>query len=80
MSLASFYFFPVSHITFNEILTSLSTVFIKGSHLILQLLKWPCRTSFFTHVEPYIVWSCTFQFGKKNALYGCMPASLVAGP
>ncbi len=22
--------------------------------MILQLLKWPCRTSFFTHVEPYM--------------------------
>ncbi len=26
----------------------------QGSRRILQLLKWPCRTSFFTHVEPSI--------------------------
>ena len=31
----------------------LSTVFIKGNVWLLQLLKWPCRTSFFTDVEPY---------------------------
>ncbi len=34
-------------------MTSLSTFFIKGHVGFLQLLKWPCRTSFFTHVEPY---------------------------
>ncbi len=33
-------------------MTSLSS-FYHGSRQILQLLKWPCHTSFFTHVEPY---------------------------
>ncbi len=27
--------------------------FYQGSRQILQLLKWPCHTSFFTHAEPY---------------------------
>ena len=40
------------HVTFYNTLTSLSTVFIKPHVGLLQLLKWPCRTSFFTHVEP----------------------------
>ncbi len=35
------------HVTFYKTLTSLSTVFIKGHVGFLQLLKWPCRTSFF---------------------------------
>ncbi len=26
--------------------------FYQGSRRILQLLQWPCHTSFFTHVEP----------------------------
>ena len=30
--------------------------FIKGYVGFLQLLKWPCHTSFFTHVEPYYCW------------------------
>ncbi len=47
-----FIFVPMSHVTLYNILTSLSTVFIKGSCWILQLLKWLCRTLFFTHVEP----------------------------
>ena len=41
------------HVTFYKALTSLSTVFIKGHVVFLQLLKWPCHISFFTHVEPY---------------------------
>ncbi len=40
------------HVTFYKTLTSLSTVFIKGHIELLQLLKWPCHTSFFTHIEP----------------------------
>ncbi len=40
-------FFPCHHVTFYKTLTSLSTVFIKGHVRFLQLLKWPCRTSFF---------------------------------
>ncbi len=42
------------HVTFYKTLTSLSTVFIKGHVGLLQLLMSSCRTSFFTHVEPYI--------------------------
>ncbi len=50
-----FLFSPyVLHVTFYKTLTSLSTVFIKGHVGLLQLLKWLCRTSFFTHVEPYV--------------------------
>ncbi len=48
-----FIFSLCPHVTFYKTLTSLSTVFIKGHVGFLQLLKWPCRTSFFTHVEPY---------------------------
>ena len=48
-----FLFFPhFRHVTFYKTLMSLSTVFIKAHIGLLQLLKWPCRTSFFTHVEP----------------------------
>ncbi len=47
-----FIFFLMSPCHFYKTLTSLSTVFIKGYIGVLQLLKWPCRTSFFTHVEP----------------------------
>ncbi len=36
-------------------MTSLSTLFIKGHVGFVQLLKWQCRTLFFTHVEPYYV-------------------------
>ncbi len=51
-----FLFFPyVAMSLFIRPLTSLSTVFIKSHVGLLQLLKWPCRTSFFTHVEPYTV-------------------------
>ena len=47
------------NVTFDKSLTSLSiasVVFFIKVHvgMILQLLKWPCRTSFFTHVEPYM--------------------------
>ncbi len=49
-----FIFSLCQHVTFYKILTSLSTVFIKGHVGFLQLLKWPCHTLFFTHVEPYI--------------------------
>ncbi len=48
-----FIFSLCHHVTFYKTLTSLSTVFIKGHVGFLQLLKWPCCTSFFTHVEPY---------------------------
>ena len=40
-------------VTFYKTFASLSTVFIKAHVGLVQLLKWPCRTSFFTHVEPY---------------------------
>ncbi len=41
----TFYFFPMSPCHF----------FMRHwRHFFLQLLKWPCRTSFFTHVEPSI--------------------------
>ena len=48
-----FLFFSICrHVTFYKTLPgSLSTVFIKAHVRLLQLLKWPCRTSFFTHVE-----------------------------
>ena len=42
------------HVTFYKTLMSLSTVFIKGQVGVLQLLKWPCRTWFLTHEEPYV--------------------------
>ncbi len=48
-----FIFSLCRHVTFYKSLTSLSTVFIKAHVELLQLLKWLCRTSFFTHVEPY---------------------------
>ncbi len=49
-----FLFFSLCrHVTFYKSLTSLSTVFIKAYVRLLQPLKWPCRTLFFTHVEPY---------------------------
>ncbi len=54
-----FLFFPYVSITFYKTLRSLSTAFIKGHVGLLQLLKWPCRTSFFTHVEPYTMKACT---------------------
>ncbi len=41
------------HVTFDKTLTSLSTVFIKGHVWFLQLLKRPCHTACFTHVEHY---------------------------
>ncbi len=50
MSLFIFSLCP--HVTYYKTLTSLSTVFIKGHIGFLQLLKWPCHTSFLTHVEP----------------------------
>ncbi len=47
-----FIFSLCRHVTFYKTLTSLSTVFIKVHVELLQLLKWLCRTSLFTHVEP----------------------------
>ncbi len=47
-----FIFFLCPHVTFYKTLTSLSTLFIKGHIGFLQLLKWQCRTSVFTHVDP----------------------------
>ena len=52
------FFFSPGHVTFYKTLTSLSTVFIKGHVGLLQLLKWPCHTSFFAHVEP-LQWTCS---------------------
>ncbi len=51
-----FLFFPyVPMSLFYKTLMSLSTVFIKGRHVrFLQLLKWLCCPSFFTHVEPFV--------------------------
>ena len=43
-----FIFTLCRHVTFYKTLTSLSTVFIKPHVGLLQLLKWLCRTSFFT--------------------------------
>ncbi len=53
-----FIFSLCPHVTFYKTLTRLDNTFksdvaIKGHVGFLQLLKWPCRTSFFTHVEPY---------------------------
>ncbi len=48
-----FIFSLCPHVTFYKTLTSLSTVFIKGHGFVVELLKWPCRTSFFTNVEPF---------------------------
>ncbi len=42
-----FIFSLCHHVTLYKTLTSLSTLFIKGHVGLLQLLKWPCRTSFF---------------------------------
>ncbi len=53
MSHVTFYFYPMSPCHFYKTLTSLSTLFIKPHVGLLQLLKWPCWTSFFTHVEAY---------------------------
>ncbi len=49
-----FLFFPMSPCHLYKTLTSLCTLYIKGHIRFLQLLKWLCRTSSFTHVEPYI--------------------------
>ena len=58
MSIFVFYKVSTSILQFfNKILTSLSTVCI-----ILQLLKWPCRTSFFIHVECLIFMGRTPMF------------------
>ncbi len=68
-------FFPYvsHHVTFYKTLTSLSTVFIKGHVGFLQLLKWPCHTSFFTHVEPLgcqqgvrVLWPCDEELPNVN--------------
>ncbi len=59
MSRVTFYFSLCHHVTFYRTLTLLSTVFIKGHVGFLQLLKWPCRNSFFTHVEPYV---CVYAY------------------
>ena len=70
-----FYFSLCHHVTFYKSLTSLSTVFIKAYVGLLQLLKWPCRTSFFTHVEPYwcrcTLFSLTFKItsNKNTQIY-----------
>ncbi len=48
-----FIFTLCRHVTFYKTLMSLSTFFIKPHVGLLQLLKWPCHTSLFTHVEPY---------------------------
>ncbi len=48
-----FIFSLCSHVIFYKTLMSLSTVFIKGHVGFLQLLKWLCCASFFTHVEPF---------------------------
>ena len=40
-----------------KFLTRFYRVFIEGHVGLLQLLKWQCRTSFFTLVEPSI-WNC----------------------
>ncbi len=55
MSHITFYSSLCHHVTFYKTLTSLSTVFIKGHVGFLQFLKWPCHTSFFTHVEPSFI-------------------------
>ncbi len=46
-----------------KILASLSTVFIKGHIELPQVLKCPCRTSFFTHVGPYNAQGLRNKFG-----------------
>ncbi len=61
----SLFIFPyVPNVTFYKTLASLSTVFIKGHVGFLQLLKWPCHTSFFTHVEAYLH---PTDFGRQAA-------------
>ncbi len=47
-----FYFFPYVAMSLFIRPWRHFLVFIKAHVGLLQLLKWPCRTSFFTHVEP----------------------------
>ncbi len=56
MSHVTFYFSLCPHFTFYKTLTSLSTVFIKGHVESLQLLKWPCHTSFLLTWSPRSHW------------------------
>ncbi len=70
MSHVTFILSLCRHVTFYKTLTSLSTVFIKGHVGLLQLLKWPCRTSFFTHVEPYKVESVPLYFKSTELSVG----------
>ncbi len=49
-----FIFSLCRYVTFYKTLTSLSTVYIKAHIGLLQLLKWPCHTSFFTYVAPLV--------------------------
>ncbi len=75
-----FVFSLCHHVTFYKTLTLLSTVFIKGHVGCLQLLKWPCHTSIFTHVEPLIyntMYKLCCYVSCTKGLYICMsfPAS-----
>ncbi len=47
--------------------------FYQGSRRILQLLKWPCHTSFFTHVEPFI-WFNSWHFISVTCTYETIAA------
>ncbi len=59
-----FIFTLCRHVTSYKTLTSLTIVCIKPHVELQQLLKWPCLTSFFTHLEPYY-WSISYQgFGS----------------
>ncbi len=79
-----FLFFSMCpHVTFYKALMSLSTVIIKGHVGFLQLLKWQCRTSFFTHVELCNAWiyfclqflHCAVWKIKKNTI-NALPVSV----
>ncbi len=53
MSMFVFYKISTSILQFLKDFDVTFYTFYQGSRQILQLLKWPCHTSFFTHVEPY---------------------------
>ncbi len=80
MSHFTFYFFPMSPLPlFIRHFHHFLHFFIKGHVGFLQLLKWPCRTSCFTHVEPYVCqrgckpngmeYACDWQFLNMLIIY-----------
>ncbi len=62
-----FIFSPCRHVTFYKTFMSLSTVFIKAHVELLRLLKWPCRTSLFTHAGA-LHWHTMIQWYTSQSI------------